>query len=401
VKRVENVLLFLTLLFFPTQLGKHFWPPFSFVYSLPIDYLSPTIYFWDLLVVLLITVFIASGKPINKLALNIFLLFILSQIISLIPYQSSGLNLGAGLVRAEQYLISGLFGIYIASKNVHQVKFIFIWGLGLAILGQSILAILQFFKEGTIGLWILGERTFSLSTPGIAKFDFYGREFLRPYGTFPHPNVLAAFMLLSAILILWFRKTERIISFLAVIPILLTVSRAAIAAGLISFLFLLEKKGRIILVLAAVALLPILYTRFTSIFNFDNVSLLRREELSAVAIKVFISAPFLGVGLNNFIPSASNELLVGPSRFLQPVHNIFLLALSETGIVGFSGLLLLICFAIWKVRKEKTLLLAWLVIIFLGMFDHYFLTLPQGYRLLFLIWGLSFSVLELKSEKSP
>ena len=401
MKRVENVLLFLTLLFFPTQLGKHFWPPFSFVYSLPIDYLSPTIYFWDLLVVLLITVFIASGKPINKLALNIFLLFILSQIISLIPYQSSGLNLGAGLVRAEQYLISGLFGIYIASKNVHQVKFIFIWGLGLAILGQSILAILQFFKEGTIGLWILGERTFSLSTPGIAKFDFYGREFLRPYGTFPHPNVLAAFMLLSAILILWFRKTERIISFLAVIPILLTVSRAAIAAGLISFLFLLEKKGRIILVLAAVALLPILYTRFTSIFNFDNVSLLRREELSAVAIKVFISAPFLGVGLNNFIPSASNELLVGPSRFLQPVHNIFLLALSETGIVGFSGLLLLICFAIWKVRKEKTLLLAWLVIIFLGMFDHYFLTLPQGYRLLFLIWGLSFSVLELKSEKSP
>ena len=401
MKRVENVLLFLTLLFFPTQLGKHFWPPFSFVYSLSIDYLSPTIYFWDLLVVLLITVFIASGKPINKLALNIFLLFILSQIISLIPYQSSGLNLGAGLVRAEQYLISGLFGIYIASKNVHQVKFIFIWGLGLAILGQSILAILQFFKEGTIGLWILGERTFSLSTPGIAKFDFYGREFLRPYGTFPHPNVLAAFMLLSAILILWFRKTERIISFLAVIPILLTVSRAAIAAGLISFLFLLEKKGRIILVLAAVALLPILYTRFTSIFNFDNVSLLRREELSAVAIKVFISAPFLGVGLNNFIPSASNELLVGPSRFLQPVHNIFLLALSETGIVGFSGLLLLICFAIWKVRKEKTLLLAWLVIIFLGMFDHYFLTLPQGYRLLFLIWGLSFSVLELKSEKSP
>ena len=396
MKRIEHVLLFLVLLFFPTQLGKHFWPPLSFVYSLSVDYLSPTIYFWDLLVVLLITVFIASGKPINKLALNIFLLFILSQIISLIPYQSLGLNLGAGLVRAEQYLISGLFGIYIASKNVHKVKFIFIWGLGLAILGQSILAILQFLKEGTIGLWILGERTFSLTTPGIAKFDFYGREFLRPYGTFPHPNVLAAFMLVSAILILWFKKTEKILALIAGIPILLSVSRAAILAGFIAFLFLLEKKGRILLLLAVLILLPILYIRFSSVLNFDNISLLRREQLSEVAIRIFLTSPLIGVGLNNFIPAFSNDVLVGPSRFLQPVHNVFLLSLAETGVIGFLGFLGQIGFAIWKVRKERTLLLIWLVIIFLGMFDHYFLTLPQGYRLLFLVWGLSISHARIK-----
>lgn len=392
MKKLESFLLFLTLLFLPTQLGKHFWPQFSYIYSLPIDYLSPVIYFWDLLVILLITVFILRKQKVNKLALNIFLLFILSQIISLIAYPFSGLNLGAGLVRAEQYFTAGLFGVYIASKNIDKKKSIFIWALGLAILGQSALSILQFFKGGTIGLWILGERTFSISTPGIARFDFYGKEFLRPYATTPHPNVLAAVMLVTAILILWFRKSERIIALLAAIPIMLTVSRAAIAAGFISFLFLLGKKGRIIMILAVIVLLPILYTRFNSLLNFDNVSLLRREELSAVAIKVFLSAPLLGVGLNNFIPSASNELLVGPSRFLQPVHNIFLLSLVETGLVGFVGFIGLISFAIWKVRKERTLLLVWLVIIFLGMFDHFFLTLPQGYRLLFLIWGISMSV---------
>src|SRR5579872_3631132 len=38
----------LTLLFLPTQLGKHFWPDFTVVEGFRIDYLSPTLYFTDL-----------------------------------------------------------------------------------------------------------------------------------------------------------------------------------------------------------------------------------------------------------------------------------------------------------------------------------------------------------------
>jgi len=38
---------------------------------------------------------------------------------------------------------------------------------------------------------------FTISTPAVAKFDFYGSQFLRPYATFPHPNVLSAFMLIG------------------------------------------------------------------------------------------------------------------------------------------------------------------------------------------------------------
>lgn len=340
-------------------------------------------------------VFLVRQKKVNTRALNIFLLFILTQIISLIPYASSGLNLGAGLVRAEQYLIAGLFGVYLASSNLKAGSTKLYWPLVLATLFESTLTVLQFFKGGTLGLWFLGERTFSLSTPGIARFDFYGRQFLRPYATFPHPNVLAAFLVVAATVLLWFKKTRKMIIFLAGLPLLLTVSRAAIAAGFISFLLLLDKKGRMLLIGAMIVLLPILYTRFSSIFNFDNVSLLRREELSGVAIKVFEGSPFIGAGLNNFIPVASGRLLVGPSRFLQPVHNIFLLSLAETGIVGFLGFLGLIGFAIWQVQREKVMLLAWLLIIFLGMFDHFFLTLPQGYRLLFLIWGISLSAKNL------
>lgn len=399
MNRIERLLLFLTLLFLPTQLGRHFWPQFSFIYSLPLDYLSPVIYFWDLLVILLVIVFLARQNKVNVRALNIFLLFILTQIISLIPYASTSLNLGAGLVRTEQYLVAGLFGVYIASKNLNQDRTILVWGLRLGILGESVLAIFQFFKEGTLGLWILGERTFSLSTPGIAKFDFYGREFLRPYGTFPHPNVLAGYMVTCGILLLLFKRPEKITSLWAGLAVLLTVSRVAIIAGFISSLFLLGKKGKMLLIIGIIFLLPILYTRFSSIFNFDNVSLLRREELSEVAIGLFSNNLPIGVGLNNFIPTASGVLLIGPNRFLQPVHNIFLLSLAETGIIGFLGFLGLIIFAVWQVRREKILLLTWLLIIFLGMFDHFFLTLPQGYRLLFLIWGISLSAVQYSGAK--
>jgi len=403
LKKVEETLLFLTVFFLPTQLGKHFWPDFSFVYSLPIDYLSPTLYFWDILVILLCIIFIIKKEHINRKAIILFYFFIFIESLSLLISQ----NIGVGLVRLEQYLISGLFGVYIASCDLSRVKNILFWGLGLSIIMESSLAILQFIKGETLGLWILGERTFSISTPGIAKFDFKGIQFLRPYGTFPHPNVLAGFMVIAPLIVVTLRETKDIYSslafkmtiFFAGVAIILSVSRVAILTGYLEAAFLLNRKWKMILVGVVLILLPFIFIRFSSIFTFDSLTILRREELAENSWKMFTSSPIMGIGLNNFIPSSAQGLISGPSRFLQPVHNIFLLTLSETGLVGLLGLLITFGYPVWKLIKlritnneQRTLLIIWGVIIFLGIFDHYFLTLPQGYRLLFLIWGLSFSL---------
>ncbi len=287
------------------------------------------------------------------------------------------------MVRLEQLLVSGLFGVYIAGSEIRNQKSKLYLPLTLSICGICLLATAQFINSGTLGFWIFGERTFSLSTPGIAKFDFYGREFLRPYATFPHPNVLAGFILII-LLILPISKWRVA---LGGFTILLTVSRVAMFTGLISVLLLGKKRAKIFIILLVLALLPILFTRFSSLINYDNLTFVRRVELSKVALTLWSKSPIFGVGLNNFIPAGSDLLLSGPSRFLQPVHNIFLLALSETGIFGLLGLMFLIGYPIYK----KKFLLVWGEIIFLGMFDHYFLTLPQGYRLLFFVWGLSLS----------
>lgn len=393
---LEKILLFLVILFLPTQLGKHFWPDFAYIYSLKIDYLSPTIYFWDLLVMGLLAVWFSRKPKVNKIALNLLLFFLFTQILPLMEAQ----NIGAGLVRLEQYTLAGFFGVYLASQDFKKVSAKIFLPLTLGLLGEGVLAILQFFKGGTLGLWILGERTFSLSTPGIAKFDFYGSEFLRPYGTFPHPNVLAGFLLIGSWIMYHVsgqkQRMGKLVNVFIGVAIFLSMSRAAIFAAIVALLSTARRK----LVWLGVAFLivsPILFIRFSSLLNFDNLTMLRREELIENSWQIFVAHPLFGVGLNNFIPTLAGNLITGPSRFLQPVHNIFLLTLSETGLIGLIGLIALIAYPLRKLFTYHFSLvttLPWLILIFLGMFDHYFLTLPQGYRLLFLVWGLSFSMLK-------
>lgn len=423
--KIENILLFLIILFLPTQLGLHLWPQFSYIYSLKVDYLSPTLYFWDILVAGLLLVWVVKKPHINTTALNLFLFFLFTQALSLLGSS----NIGVGLLRLEQYVLAGFFGVFLATYDFKSLSGKVYLPLSLGILGESFIAILQFIKGGTLGLWILGERSFSISTPGIAKFDFYGHEFLRPYATFPHPNVLAGFMLISIIILIHLSviarressigvaiyQTGKITSplrglamtilkvsgFLAALTIFLSMSRTAILAGFIAAFFLAKEKGRIILIITTIVLFPVLFTRFVSVLNFDTLTLLRREELMGSAWQLFLKSPLYGIGLNNFIPVMANQLVTGPSRFLQPVHNIFLLVLSETGLIGLIGLIVLIGYPVFKLyyyRLGLTALLPWALIIFLGMFDHYFLTLPQGYRMLFLVWGLSFSLLKAKEE---
>lgn len=396
---LEKILFFLVIIFLPTQLGKHFWPESSFIYSLRIDYLSPTVYLWDLLVLTLITVFgLVSYKKtgINKNFILVLVAFLLSQSLS-IPFSENPI---AGLLRMKDYLVVGLFGLYIASVKFSEIKKLFFSGLLVATIFTCFLAISQFLLGRSLGLWILGERDFSVATPLISKFIFYEQVFLRPYATFPHPNLLAAFLILSLPLLIY-GLSEKLKSFKLMLGLLIassvfiTFSRPGMILIGIQLALLFKRFWKLMLILAVLTA-PIIFVRLSSVFTFDTLAVLRRQELSEYAITLFLQNPFLGVGLNNFINSlASDTVLVGTSRFLQPAHNIFLLTLAETGLIGSLGFLGLIIGGIWINIKNNSafsqvLLSCLMMIIFLGFFDHYFLTLPQGQRMLFLILGLSF-----------
>lgn len=83
---------------------------------------------------------------------------------------------------------------------------------------QSLVGIGQYLFQRSLGLKILGESILATNLDNVAKIVVGNERILRAYGTFPHPNVLGAFLVLSIILgfylIFTFKKknTNQIVS---------------------------------------------------------------------------------------------------------------------------------------------------------------------------------------------
>src|SRR3972149_3010131 len=61
-KSINKILFFFLILLLPTQLGKHFFIPLSYLSGVRVDYLAPTVYLTDLIVVpLAILIFAPAG----------------------------------------------------------------------------------------------------------------------------------------------------------------------------------------------------------------------------------------------------------------------------------------------------------------------------------------------------
>jgi len=191
--RYWNIVRSFTVFFFifllPTQLGLHLWPVWTNIDGLRVDYLSPVISLVNIVAIVLILLFWktrSSGWQLH-IPLLIVLLVCVNMLFSLLPWLS--------LYRwATLFLI--VFAIQNILKNDGYTQEIFL-GLTLGICMQLILVLLQFFSQSSIqGLWYwLGERAVYPWMPDIAQLSLYGRQFMRPYGTFSHPNAMGGFFL--------------------------------------------------------------------------------------------------------------------------------------------------------------------------------------------------------------
>lgn len=417
--KISKLFFCLLLLFLPTQLGKHFWPDWSFIYGLRVDYLSPTLYLTDILVILIFTFslpeFFLSIQKIQKKYLTGFLLLFLSLAIGL----TGAKNFWAGIYAIIK-LLEFSFLVYFIAKNykVFNRTLLFICIFTAAVF-EALLAFSQYFNQGSIGgiFYWFGERAFNAGTPGIANASINGQLFLRPYATFSHPNVLAGFLILSMLLLFLFsykNKYLRILvflgSFLGTAALLLTLSRSAILSWIICLIVLFGlwvvekyKKRKFnsshlvlsIIILVAITIFIVLQNSFVlqrfSMTKLSDESLVQRQELVTQSLNMFWQSPVFGIGINNFFNNLSIVSPKGNTFLIQPAHNIFLLVLSETGIVGLIAFLFILSKSLLSILKKqnKYLLLCLLAIIFLGMFDHYFLTLQQGQLLLSFVLGIN------------
>ncbi len=106
-------------------------------------------------------------------------------------------NSELGFYKWLRLFLFSLFFLYIKNdlKNYEFKKIaLLIAGAGIV---QSIIAIAQFAGQKSIGLSLLGESTFGWGISGTATFRLLGAKIIRTSGTFPHANLLAAFLLVS------------------------------------------------------------------------------------------------------------------------------------------------------------------------------------------------------------
>ncbi|MFH0930296.1 MAG: O-antigen ligase family protein [Candidatus Moraniibacteriota bacterium] len=96
-----------------------------------------------------------------------------------------------------------LFAI-VATKSLNNTKWLKIAFFAVIINGlfQSLLGIAQFIHNESLGLRILGESIIGSNIEGVAKIIINGEKHIRAYGTFPHPNILAGFLLVPLFIII-------------------------------------------------------------------------------------------------------------------------------------------------------------------------------------------------------
>lgn len=414
-------LLFYTLIvLLPLQFGRHFWPEQSFVHGVRIDYLSPTIYATDILIFILAGICVSSIKRhAQRLIRTISIVLVIVG--AHIVLTSSWEHILPGILKTIM-LIEGMVIVHyiqVEKPNIITTGKCLL----IASIWSSVLAWLQFVGQQSVGdiWWFLGERTFSVSTPGIALATTGTHLILRPYATFPHPNVLAGFLVISLPLTYLYFRSKKMPAWSTygstigiISTIVISLSRSAwiagicIAAGICIDIFLTKgtrhiasriyqyKKALVAGIVLLALCIPVVVQRFSTLFTLDSTSVSHRLLLTSAARAMIREHPVTGIGLNQFIPNIPKYMPITSAGDFQPVHSIFLLIGAETGVIGlgiflfFSGRLIM---NIWKARRvsPKVMPLTWslLGILIISLFDHYFFTIRQTLLLTGVIIGFA------------
>jgi len=309
-------------------------------------------------------------------------------------------------------------------KLIHCFEALVVGGLF-----QSVIAIVQFITQHSIGLKYLGESVLSPNITGIAAFFSHGEKVMRAYGTTVHSNILAAYLFLTLTAFLFISIYERrkwvwyVFHAVTLWAFFLTFSRTIIAIWLLNFLFRsvlyrfypqfkktfwdnteMRRRGlKIFFITIVVGLVFVVtywgYVRDRLVLsNSDETIQLRvlynREALSG-------GIHWLGVGPGNFVPWLMRQPLpsstVGlPAEQYQPVHNIYLLIYAETGLFGliaFLGFLFAMLFEFtrrtgFREPYHVSFILVFGSLLVFGLFDHFLWTIQTGSLLFWLTAGL-------------
>lgn len=301
----------------------------------------------------------------------------------------------------------------------------------------SISATLQFWFQHDFGLQFLGESPLSSTMAGVAKVAAEGTTFLRPYGFFPHPNVLGIFLVTNIIICInlyilvksdWSRLWLLVSCGASIVGLTLSFSRSAWLALLLGLLFqlgfiwykqLFTKKflgfGISLLALGIIcfAAYKPLITQRGEVFD---QAYTERADYNRTSFRIIKQNPVFGVGPGQSLLHMEQYLAGNYEPWqIQPIHNYFLLSAAEVGVPGAILLALIVFYLIFLLARKMTkykageptgdALLALTIFIVLiayviaMMFDHYFYTIVPTQILLWLMLTFGYSL--VRQTKTP
>ncbi len=317
-----------------------------------------------------------------------------------------------------------VIGLYIRPKWIYG--FLAIGGVIEALIGFG-----QFLQQKSLGLQFFGEPVLSPLNPDVARIfidtggwlasrglgEGWGR-LLRAYGTFPHPNILAAFLVLAIISFNYLstklirRSSNKFSSgglffgtagiFILWLGLILTFSRAGwLAALIITLFYLIDRCPTVvrwrlaaIVIITVIGLVVIFHWAVLPRLAFTD-SFVIQERISDYqrAWQLIKEKPFFGHGLTLAMAE-------------RPIHNLYLTIAVEIGLFGLAVFLVFVIFTLienWKLparhRSEPQALaggkignspaaIMLVALLLLGLFDHFLWTLRPGLAMLWLVIGL-------------
>lgn len=432
-------LLFLIIIFFPI---RYVFPTTSSLTTgLYSDFTSISLYLSDIFLFIAFIFILWSNNWNIKLWLKnkLILLLIIWLILGTFIFKNSisGLNIWYFAKFVELTIVSYGTTILIFKSQPPRVKTLLLLAVFVC-LGtlQSVIGLLQFINQSPIGLNLIGEQVIYPNLWGVAKIVSGGTAYIRAYGTFPHPNVFSAFLVITILINIyllisttWKRITLTWLNlalFINTLGLTATFSRGAFLAlglGLVVYfgVLMIKHSARIYLsillkillalVLAFMIFKPWLLSRAT----ISDQASVERKIYNQTALNIINDKPIFGLGVGESVLEMKRYSPVALNPWqIQPIHNFFLLSAAEIGIPGmlillwifFSHLKKLVSSIKYRIsgdlntkyliqnteNKEYLYKLTLLTILFsfmvLMLFDHYFYTLQQTQMLLWIVLGL-------------
>jgi O-antigen ligase len=176
------------------------------------EYETIFLYLSDVLLIIFVVLGFRHIKQLFEKKLLVFFVFL--GIFGIFSFTSIFLAYSQGLaiysfIRLGVLILFAVVLAGVISRRLVTARIIFKTLAFLAVL-QSLIALGQFVLQKDLGLQFLGESILGQSIAGVAKVPMGGLHLIRGYGTFPHPNILSAFLLvgLFSLYYLWLRNAK-------------------------------------------------------------------------------------------------------------------------------------------------------------------------------------------------